>query len=113
MNRETRLLKTTTSTLQKHSISRYISVLTSEVLIRHPSIERLADFESNPGCGRQEQVEDLIRLGRKDASKSLEQKARAVGARGIVGIRYQYSPIGETSVLIVATGTAVEFDPER
>ena len=109
MIRENRLLKTTTANIQERVIERYIRVLSAEVVIRHPSIGRMDDFESMPGRGRQEDVEDLIRQGRKDASSRLERKAQAVKADGIVDIQYQYSTIGKSSVLVVATGTAVEL----
>ena len=109
MLREKRLIKTSTSTIEGREIKSYITVVAAEIVVRHPLIARLDDAEAGPRNGRQEDVEEIVRHGRKDATARLERKAMAVKADAVVDLKFDYRFFGSASVLFSASGTAVEL----
>jgi len=72
----------------------------------------MAQLRSLKG-GEIKEYTQLLETTRNDAIDRMVQNAQAMGANGVVMMRFDSSEIGETMSEIVAYGTAVIVDPEE
>jgi uncharacterized protein YbjQ (UPF0145 family) len=59
--------------------------------------------------GRSAALEKELRSGRDNVLQELRARAAELGADGIVGIRFDSSPLGDSMLMIGAIGTAVRL----
>ncbi|MDB5075820.1 MAG: hypothetical protein JWO42_1999 [Chloroflexi bacterium] len=71
----------------------------------------MASLRSLKG-GEIKEYTQLLESTRNDAIDRMVQNAQAMGANGVVMMRFDSSEIGETMSEIVAYGTAVILDPD-
>ena len=71
----------------------------------------MASLRSLKG-GEIKEYTQLLETTRNDAIDRMVQNAQAMGANGVVMMRFDSSEIGDTMSEIVAYGTAVVLDPE-
>lgn len=103
------MILTTTHTVQGRDIRDYKGIVCGEVVVgAHLGKDILASFTNIVG-GRSNAYESTLRETRDEALAEMIEKARRLGAEAIVGVKFDYSVIGQGgSMMIVAVaGTAV------
>lgn len=103
------MILTTTHTVQGRDIRDYKGIVCGEVVVgAHLGKDILASFTNIVG-GRSNAYESTLRETRDEALAEMIEKARHLGAEAIVGVKFDYSVIGQGgSMMIVAVaGTAV------
>jgi len=107
------MLVTTTPTVQGQTISKYLGIVCGEVIIgAHLGKDIVASF-TNVFGGRSESYESTIRESRSGAIEEMTQEAQALGANGVVGLKFDYQVIGQggSMMMVAVSGTAVSLTP--
>ena len=105
------MLMSTTSTLEGKKIKEYRGIVFGEVV---NGINFTKDFLAsitNFVGGRSKEYEEEIVNARADAVKEMMDRAKKIGANGLIGIKIDVETISVNEngvmLLVVATGTAV------
>ncbi|MDY3126690.1 MAG: YbjQ family protein [Corynebacterium sp.] len=109
------MIFTTTPTVDGYTITDYIRVIAGETVTGINFFRDLgASIRSITG-GRSAGYEKEAIRAREDALNELWNRAQELGADGVVGISFDYSPMGSANdmLLVTATGTAVKLTPNQ
>lgn len=109
------MLLSTTSTLEGWTIQEYRGVVFGEVI---SGINFVKDFTAgitNFIGGRADEYEEELVAARADALNEMMERARKIGANGLVGVKIDVESItvGEKSqimLMVAASGTAVVIE---
>lgn len=103
------MLLSTTSSVQGREITQYLGIVTGETIIGANAIKdmmaQLTDFFG----GRSNSYEKVVSEARDTALEEMKQKARALGANGVIGIDIDYETIGGSMIMVTACGTAIRY----
>lgn len=107
------MLLSTTDTLQNQTVTQYLGVVTAEVVYGSNAIRDFFAGIRDVIGGRTGAYEKVFERGQKDALDELEQRAKKLGADGVIGIEIDTGTISVDAkgvlLLITATGTAVKL----
>ena len=105
------MLNTTTHNIDGKEIKEYLGVVTGEAISGANFVKDfLASIKDFTG-GRSGAYEEELSKARNIAFEEMNQKARKMGANGVVGIDIDYGTLGDTgSMLMVSVnGTAIKY----
>ena len=105
------MLNTTTHNIDGKEIKEYLGVVTGEAISGANFVKDfLASLKDFTG-GRSGAYEEELSKARNIAFHEMNQKARELGANGVVGIDIDYGTLGDTgSMLMVSVnGTAIKY----
>ena len=105
------MIFTTTNTVDGYEITDYIRIIAGETVI---GINMLKDFGAsirNITGGRSAGYESEAIKALEAAVDDLWRRGQELGADGVVGIAFDYSPMGTSNdmLMVTATGTAVKL----
>lgn len=107
------MLLSTTDTLQNQTVTQYLGVVTAEVVYGSNAIRDFFAGIRDVIGGRTGAYEKVFEKGQKDALDELQQRAKKLGADGVIGIEIDTGTISVDAkgvlLLITATGTAVKL----
>lgn len=102
------MLFSTTPTLEGHQISRYHGLVAFEAIIGANVFRDFMASITDVIGGRSGSYESALGSARDHALEGLGEKARALGANAVVGMRLDYEIFGEKGMMmVIAYGTAV------
>ena len=103
------MILTTTPQIEGQPIREYKGVVTGETIIGANFVKDFFAGIRDIVGGRSGSYEKVLRKAKDTSMKEMMERAKELGANGVVGIDIDYETIGETnSMLMVATsGTAV------
>ena len=105
------MLISTTSSIEGKAIKEYRGVVFGEVI---NGVNFMRDFSAsitNVIGGRATQYEEELINTRADAINEMMKRAEKIGANAIVGVKIDYEPIGQGSMIaVIASGTAVVIE---
>ena len=105
------MLISTTSSIEGKAIKEYRGVVFGEVI---NGVNFMRDFSAsitNVIGGRATQYEEELINTRADAINEMMNRAEKIGANAIVGVKIDYEPIGQGSMIaVIASGTAVVIE---
>jgi uncharacterized protein YbjQ (UPF0145 family) len=103
------MLMSTTSVLDGKPISRYLGIVTGEAIIGANVFRDMFAAVRDIVGGRSATYERALAEAREAAMKEMEEKARSLGATGIVGIDLDYEVLGQANgmLMVSVSGTAV------
>ena len=106
------MILTTTNNIDGHAIEEYLGVTAGETIT---GINALKDFAAGLRSivgGRVGSYEKEAANARNSALNELSERAAALGANAVVGIHFDYSPLGQANdmIMVTATGTAVRVN---
>ena len=106
---QTKMILSTTPTIDGHTIREYKGVVTGETIIGANVIKDLFAGLTDFFGGRSGSYEKVLIEAKETSLREMSQRASALGANAVVGIDIDYETIGANgSMLMVATsGTAV------
>lgn len=103
------MIVTTTNTIEGHKITRYVSVVSGEVIIGANIFRDITAGIRDIIGGRSKAYEDSLRQARADAINEMVVIAQQMGANAVVGVDIDYETVGQNSsmLMVTASGTAV------
>ncbi len=105
------MLMSTTSTLEGKKIKEYRGIVFGEVVNGVNFTKDFLASITNFVGGRSKEYEEEIVNARADAVKEMMDRAKKIGANGLVGVKVDVETISVNEngvmLLVVATGTAV------
>lgn len=103
------MLLSTTSLIEGRPVQRYLGVVTGEVILGANIVRDLFASITDIFGGRSGKYEEVLARGREQALRELEDKARRLGANGLIGINFDYETIGSrgSMLMVSVNGTAV------
>lgn len=107
------MIFTTTNTIEGRQIESYIRVIAGETVTGINFLKDLgASLRSFTG-GRSAGYEQEAVQAREAALNELWNRGQELGADAVVGISFDYSPMGANNdmLMVTATGTAVKLRP--
>lgn len=105
------MLKTTTSVVQGREITDYLDVVVGETILGANIFKDIFGAVRDIVGGRSGAYEREMGKAREIAFAEMEEKARQLGADGIVGIDIDYEVVGSQGgmMMVSVSGTAVKF----
>ena len=103
------MLLTTTATVEGYPIQRYLGLVSGETISGVNVIKDITAGFSNFVGGRSASYEQEIQAAYNTAISEMSQRAQAMGANAVVGIRVDYFTAGTDNGMLaaIANGTAV------
>lgn len=107
------VIVSTTPTLQGKRITRYLGIVTGEAILgANVFRDMLAGIRDIIG-GRSGADQQELRKAKDIALKEMMDQARSLGATAVVGIDLDYETIGNSMLMVSASGTAVVCEDEQ
>ena len=105
------MLKTTTSVVDGKQIVEYLDIVVGEAILGANIIKDIFGAVRDFVGGRSAAYEQEMVKAREIAFSEMENKAKLLGADGIVGIDIDYEVIGSkgSMIMVSVSGTAVKF----
>ncbi len=106
------MLLSSTSTLENRTIVKYHGIVNGEALLGSNVYKDLFSGVRDIVAGRTSTYAEEIDKARTEAVKTMQEKAKELGANGIIGVKISYNNLGGTmgnTILITAYGTAVSY----
>ena len=101
------MLLTTTPNVEGKRIVHYMGVVTGETILGANVFRDFAASIRDFFGGRSSSYEQVLREAKDTAMKELADEAAKLGANAVVGIDLDYETIGESMLMVTASGTAV------
>lgn len=104
-------MKTTTSVVDGKQIVEYLDIVVGEAILGANIIKDIFGAVRDFVGGRSAAYEQEMAKAREIAFSEMENKAKLLGADGIVGIDIDYEVIGSkgSMMMVCVSGTAVKF----
>jgi len=104
------MLISTTTTLQDKNIKRYIGIVTGEAILGANIFKDFFAGIRDIVGGRSAAYEKELRRAKEIAMTEMQQEAKRLGANAVIGIDLDYETIGNSMLMVSASGTAVEVE---
>ncbi|MEE1335413.1 YbjQ family protein [Methanobrevibacter sp.] len=107
------MILTSSNTLENKEIIEYKGLVTGESLIGSNIYKDIFSGVRDVVGGRTTKYEEELGKARDIAFKSMEEKAKNLGANAIIGLKISYDNLGGTmgnTILVTAYGTAIKFE---
>ena len=104
------MLLTTTTTLQDKKIKRYFGVVTGEAILGANIFRDFFAGIRDIVGGRSAAYEKELRKAKDIAMQEMQEEARRLGGNAIIGIDLDYETVGNSMLMVSASGTAVEIE---
>ncbi|HOH60636.1 MAG: YbjQ family protein [Candidatus Cloacimonetes bacterium] len=101
------MLTTTTSVIQGYKIEQYLDIVTGETIMGANIVRDLMASITDIVGGRSGAYESKLQDGRKEALVEMKQAAMRLGANAVIGVDIDYEVIGNSMLMVAASGTAV------
>ncbi len=104
------MILTTTNSIEGHSITDYKGVVVGEAIMGANVFRDIFAGITDIIGGRSGAYESKLQDARDTAMHELEARAAARGANAVVGIDLDYEVVGDSMLMVSASGTAVVID---
>lgn len=101
------MIISTTSELQGKEIERYLGIVSGEAIMGANVVRDFLASVTDIIGGRSGAYENKLSEGREIAIKEMEDRARRLGANGVIGVDLDFETLRDGMMMCVATGTAV------
>ena len=106
------MIITTTPTIEGKDVTAYRGIVFGEIIIGMNFLKDFAAGLTNFFGGRSNTYEKGLVEAREGALKEMQERAVALGADGIIGVKIDYEVIGSNGnnmMMVIASGTAVKL----
>ena len=104
------MIISTTNTLEGKKITSYLGIVTGETIIGANIFRDFFAGIRDIVGGRSGAYEEVLKEARETALKELEEKATQAGANAIIGVDLDYETIGQSMLMVTASGTAIRYE---
>jgi len=103
------MILTTTNVLQDKVIEDYLGIVSGEAIMGANVVRDFLAGITDIIGGRSGAYENKLAEGREIAIQEMVEKARRMGANGIIGIDLDFETLRDGMMMCVASGTAVKI----
>lgn len=101
------MILTTTPNIEGKRVTAYLGVVTGETIIgANVFRDFLAGIRDIIG-GRSAAYEEVLNKARETSLQEMRDRARSLGANAVLGIDLDYETVGDSMLMVSASGTAV------
>ncbi len=104
------MILTTTNSIEGHSITAYKGIVVGEAIMGANVFRDFFAGITDVIGGRSGAYESKLKDASDTAMNELEGRAAALGANAVVGIDLDYEVVGDSMLMVSASGTAVVID---
>lgn len=104
------MLLITTNTIEGKQITRYYGVVSGETIIGANLFRDLFAGIRDIVGGRAASYEEVLRKAKDTALQEMASQARQMGANAVIGIDLDYETIGDSMLMVTASGTAINYN---
>lgn len=101
------MIITTTNSIEGQRITGYKGIVVGEAIMGANVVRDVFASITDIVGGRSGAYESKLQDARDTALMELEQRARQVGADAVVGVDLDYEVVGQSMLMVSASGTAV------
>lgn len=101
------MIVTTTHNIEGKKISKYLGLVTGEAILGANIFRDLFAGIRDIVGGRSGAYEEELRKAKDIALKEMAEQAEKLGANAVVGIDLDYETVGQSMLMVSASGTAV------
>ena len=101
------MIVTTTNSIEGHKITGYRGIVVGEAIMGANVFRDFFAQVTDVVGGRSGAYESKLQDARDTALRELEQRAAAMGANAVVGVDLDYEVVGDSMLMVSASGTAV------
>ena len=101
------MIVTTTPSIEGRQITAYHGIVVGEAIMGANVVRDIFASITDIVGGRSGAYESKLQDARETALAELEQRASAKGANAVVGVDLDYEVVGDTMLMVSASGTAV------
>ena len=105
------MIITTTNSIEGHRIATYHGIVVGEAIMGANVVRDIFAGITDIIGGRSGAYESKLQDARDVALRELEQKAARMGANAVVGVDLDYEIVGQSMLMVSASGTAVTVTP--
>lgn len=103
------MIVTTTPTIEGHNIVSYKGIVVGEAIMGANVVRDVFASITDIVGGRSGAYETKLADARSVALSELQERARELGADTVVGVDLDYEVIGQSMLMVSASGTAVRL----
>lgn len=104
------MIVTTTPSVEGRKIVDYRGIVVGEAIMGANIVRDLFAQITDVVGGRSDSYETKLREAREVALSELEERAAELGADAVVGVDLDYEVVGDSMLMVSASGTAVVLD---
>ena len=104
------MIVTTTHTIEGRRITAYHGIVAGEAIMGSNIVRDWMASISDVIGGRSWAYEEKLTEGRGLALGEMEERARAMGGNAVVGVDIDYEVVGDSMLMVSASGTAVSVE---
>lgn len=106
------MIITTTGKVEGKNIEAYLGIVFGEVITGINIFKDIGANLRNIFGGRSQGYEEELMTARENALKELEERAKAMGADAVIGVKMDYEVLGADNGMLMVTcsGTAVKLN---
>ena len=104
------MIITTTNSIEGHTIRDYCGIVVGEAIMGANVVRDVFASITDIVGGRSGAYESKLEDARETALRELEERAVAKGANAVVGVDLDYEVVGQSMLMVSASGTAVVID---
>ena len=101
------MIVTTTNSIEGHRITDYRGIVVGEAIVGANVVRDIFAGITDIIGGRSGAYESKLQDARDTALLELQQKAERAGANAVVGVDLDYEVVGQSMLMVSASGTAV------
>ncbi|MFV1492183.1 YbjQ family protein [Phaeobacter sp. JH18-32] len=101
------MIITTTNSIEGYQIAEYKGIVVGEAIMGANVVRDVFASITDIVGGRSGAYESKLQDARETALAELEDRARAKGANAVVGVDLDYEVVGQSMLMVSASGTAV------
>ncbi|AUQ50047.1 hypothetical protein PhaeoP83_01775 [Phaeobacter inhibens] len=101
------MIVTTTPSVEGYQIAEYKGIVVGEAIMGANVVRDVFASITDIVGGRSGAYESKLQDARETALAELEDRARAKGANAVVGVDLDYEVVGQSMLMVSASGTAV------
>lgn len=105
------MILSTTPTLEGGRITRYLGLVDGDAILGANVFRDVFAGIRDIVGGRSAAYERELRNAKDIALGEMQERARALGANAIVGVDLDFETVGNSMLMVSATGTAVVVEP--
>jgi len=103
------MILTTTHTVEGRTIAEYLGIVTGEAIMGANIVRDVFASITDIVGGRSGAYEGKLQDARETALSELRARAVQLGATAVVGIDLDYEVVGQSMLMVSASGTAVKL----
>lgn len=105
------MIVTTTNSIEGQRIATYHGIVVGEAIMGANVVRDIFAGITDIIGGRSGAYESKLQDARDVALRELEEKAARIGANAVVGVDLDYEIVGQSMLMVSASGTAVTVTP--